>query len=336
MTLHIFNPSHDIALAANLEHFTPPFAARQLFADLGWIPALWAKDGDAVLVERIDEAKQAEFPHIQFVTQKQLPQVDVVAPWGWNKALRADLIRWGIPVHQLPTTDQLAVWRQMSHRQWAAEKLLQPLVQQFPECVGAAECVQQLEQIYTPCVLKSPWSSSGRGVRMIENTQDTHWKRWAENILQQQGGIMMEPLYHPVQDFALEFQALPDGEIHYEGLSVFFTHQSAYTGNLIATEEEKMNVLGKYLSTRLIDDVRESIIELLRNQLNGYIGPFGIDMMVVKKEDGFALHPCVEMNLRRTMGHVALSLSQNVKNQQKTMQVSYNDGHYSLQLLSKF
>ena len=34
-------------------------------------------------------------------------------------------------------------------------------------------------------------------------------------------------------------------------------------------------------------------------------------MMIVSRPDGngFLLHPCVEINLRRTMGHVALSLT---------------------------
>ena len=32
--LHLFNPEHDIALAANLAHFTAPLAGRQLRADL--------------------------------------------------------------------------------------------------------------------------------------------------------------------------------------------------------------------------------------------------------------------------------------------------------------
>jgi hypothetical protein len=42
-----------------------------------------------------------------------------------------------------------------------------------------------------------------------------------------------------------------------------------------------------------------------------YTGPFGIDMMIVARPDrqGLLLHPCVEINVRRTMGHVALSLS---------------------------
>jgi len=42
MTLHIFNPEHDIALAINKSIFTAPHSARELRADLGFLPALYA------------------------------------------------------------------------------------------------------------------------------------------------------------------------------------------------------------------------------------------------------------------------------------------------------
>ena len=57
MTLHIFNPEHDIALASGLSNFTAPHAGRQLRHDLGFLPALWAREGDVVMV---DDAEQAE------------------------------------------------------------------------------------------------------------------------------------------------------------------------------------------------------------------------------------------------------------------------------------
>ena len=56
MTLHIFNPEHDIALAANLANFTAPHAGRQLRADLDFLPALWAQKGDKILVENPEHA----------------------------------------------------------------------------------------------------------------------------------------------------------------------------------------------------------------------------------------------------------------------------------------
>ena len=58
MTLHVFNPEHDIALAQNTINFTAPQAAKCLRKDIGFIAALWANDGDYVLVEDTDRAKK--------------------------------------------------------------------------------------------------------------------------------------------------------------------------------------------------------------------------------------------------------------------------------------
>jgi hypothetical protein len=43
-----------------------------------------------------------------------------------------------------------------------------------------------------------------------------------------------------------------------------------------------------------------------------YVGPLGVDMMILSKPDsqGFSVHPCVEINLRRTMGHVAIAMAE--------------------------
>ena len=52
-TLHLFNPEHDIALAAGLSNFTAPYAGRKLRTDLAYLPALWAAEGDVVLVDDV-------------------------------------------------------------------------------------------------------------------------------------------------------------------------------------------------------------------------------------------------------------------------------------------
>ena len=56
MKLHIFNPEHDLALAVNQPNYTAPHAGRQLRNDLAFIPALWADEGDFVMVDSIDDA----------------------------------------------------------------------------------------------------------------------------------------------------------------------------------------------------------------------------------------------------------------------------------------
>ena len=59
MTLHIFNPEHDIALASGLANFTAPHAGRQLRHDLGFLPALWASEGDIIMVDDVDQARRS-------------------------------------------------------------------------------------------------------------------------------------------------------------------------------------------------------------------------------------------------------------------------------------
>ena len=334
MTLHLFNPEHDIALAAHLAHFTAPHAARQLKADLCWLPALWAGADDAVLVENASYARKAcsrlykKLGHLVplFVEREQLPQLDITAvdPWGWDAALATDLQRWGVSADVMPDTTQLERYRQLSHRRTSAQLLpslrIEGTVGEAVECASleqVEDCMERWGQI----VVKSPWSSSGRGVHFSLQ------KGWINNIIKQQGCVMVEPYYNKVKDFGMEFERDASGQIQYLGLSLFHTKNGAYIGNLLATEEAKREEMGRYVSLELLDEIKQHIID--HAQLGDYQGPFGIDMMIVKE----GVHPCVELNLRRTMGHVALSMNPTDDDVRRVMRIELND-HYKLRVTS--
>ena len=130
----------------------------------------------------------------------------------------------------------------------------------------------------------------------------------------------------------MEFESDGQGGISYVGLSLFKTKNGAYTGNVLATEQQKLETIGRYVPAALLERVRKAIIEKL--DLGGYRGPFGVDMMVVK--DGL-LHPCVEINLRRTMGHVALELTKRYNptmddDIRGVMRVIYSGTNYQLKI----
>ena len=356
MILHLFNPEHEIALAAHLAHFTPPHAARQLKADLCWLPALWAGEHDAVLVENADYARKAcarrckllgrAIP--QFVERDQLPHLDIthVEPWGWDAAVATDLQRWGVAADVMPDAAQLERYRQLAHRRTSAQLLpalrVEGTVGEAVECSTlqqVAECQQRWGQI----VVKSPWSSSGRGVRYCDASHLVNSEQrivnsgldgWINNIIKQQGSVMVEPYYNKVKDFGMEFEVDAAGKVHYLGLSLFHTKNGAYTGNLLATEEAKRELMARYLPLELLDEVRQRIIDNV--QLGDYQGPFGIDMMVVNCQFSIVnsqllLHPCVELNLRRTMGHVALTMTPTDDDIVKVMRIELTD-HYKLHI----
>ena len=127
----------------------------------------------------------------------------------------------------------------------------------------------------------------------------------------------------------MEFVADENGRIHYLGLSLFHTVNGAYEGNILATESTKIDMISRYVPVGLLDGVKQKIVECLR--LPGYVGPFGVDMMIVKNAQLF-LHPCVEINLRRTMGHVALSISPTDDDIRGVMRVIYDGNHYKLKI----
>ena len=139
---------------------------------------------------------------------------------------------------------------------------------------------------------------------------------------------MVEPYYNKVKDFGMEFEVDNQGKVHYLGLSLFHTKNGAYIGNLLATEEAKREQMGRYVSLGLLDEIKQHIIQNV--QLGDYQGPFGIDMMIVNSHlspltSHFLLHPCVELNLRRTMGHVALSITPPEGDLRKVMRIELTD-----------
>lgn len=347
--IHVFNPEHDIALAANQKRFTAPHAGRQMRADLGFIPALWADNGDFVLVDDVEAALEAvrhikkNVHDVRFITLADLKNIEYpedgrvkIKPWGWDCTIKEQLLRADCRLQQyIPSDSSIDQIRHISSRRFASEHILPILHDTNCKVVGeSCYCETEAEVLsvmlrYGKSVLKSPWSSSGRGVRYVPAKEpDEHIIGWVRNILRQQGGIMVEPLYPKVYDFGMEFFATEAGEIEYRGLSLFATRGGAYTGSICATEKDKREMLSYYVDLALLDRICEQIKSIVGGLFAGkYKGPFGIDMMAIAKdgEDGFWLHPCVELNLRRTMGHVALALTPTEFEARRLMSIYYAD-----------
>lgn len=374
MKLHIFNPEHDLALAANLKQFTAPHAGRQLRSDLAFIPALWAEEGDLVLVDDIDFAKNrarhfgAELnSKVEFITKPQLKHLlkteflDSVHPWGWNLSLKGELERLGLPEIMLPTDAILNKVREVSSRQWAALHL-----QRGVEYVTETARVKELILQHGKAVVKAPWSSSGRGVKYVSaedfRTSGDYptFERWVANMIFHQGGVTVEPLYNKVRDFAMEFE-MKDGKVLYRGLSLFDTIKNAYSGNVLCSEDDKVEMMKSLISEAQLAGIRQRIIEVMEPALKDiYSGPFGVDMMICTKGEkdefseavlnqqddevertGLGVVPCIEINLRRTMGHVAIDLYEhllaNSSDEMKTnrtniMRVEYDGNRYHLRI----
>lgn len=351
MKLHVFNPEHDLALAAHKPYFTAPAAGRKLRHDLAFLPALWASADDLVLVDDINFAKQC-IDRLGLPTSAQLTDRTTLRtllckqscvepqPWGWDLTVRQELADLGIAPDHLPDNRALEDIRQLSHRAWSAHHLLPSLISTAQTIgtswvVTSTDEVRRLTTLHGPLVVKAPWSSSGRGLRYLLADTDTHnvsidryQANWMTNVIRHQGTLIAEPLYDKLLDFAMEFESDGQGTVTYLGLSLFATIHGAYTGNVIATEEDKLRQITDHIPEQVFHTVKQQIISLLSSLFDGhYQGPFGIDMMIVHHDGTALLHPCVELNLRHTMGHAALAVTKVIKTLPATMGIAYDGGY---------
>ena len=311
-----------MALANDVERFTLPHVIQEFRMNLGYMPALWAADGDCVLVDDVPFAVKAlsqcrkAHADVLFITNEGLRDFTFtgIEPWGWDRAVRRALLDAGVDAGSLPSDEYLSYVRDLSDRRRTIDVL--NFVRTGIEdatcgesmfCSTTAEVDEALSE-RGKIVVKAPWSSSGRGVKYVDRGFSQSLSGWVANVVGRQGGVMVEPYYRKVKDFALEFCSDGGGNVCYCGVSVFKTDKSSYSGNLVATEEEKLSALFKFLPENLIFDViRRYESYFSKGLFSRYKGLFGVDMMVVASNDGrgFLLHPCVEINVRRTMGHVA-------------------------------
>lgn len=313
--LYVFNPENDMALADGHPGYTPPVQIQQMRRELWWLPQWWAEDEDIVWngEERLNLSDDTR-----------------ILPWGWSPALCHQLQQAGVQESLLPSRKELEHLRQLSHRQTAVS-LLEELRSELPldgHFAGNSVLCRSIEEAeetantYGEALLKSPWSSSGRGLMRTDNPQ---WKAWASRILKAQGSIVVEQFLHKVSDFALEFWLDGKGGVEYRGLSLFYTNErGAYLGNWVAPEEQKLAWLAQYIPLPYLQEIRRWWEERLSRF--DYEGPVGIDMMLAQE----GICPCIEVNWRWTMGLVSCLVAE--QGRYGRMVVEYIYGHYSAEV----
>ena len=310
MTLYIFNPENDMALADGHAGYTPPARIRQMRRELWWLPQWWAAEDDIVWNGE---------------DRLQVPDDTTIRPWGWSAAICHQLRQAGVQESLLPSPRKLEQLRQLSHRQTAVA-LLQELREQLPldgHLAGESVLCHTKEEVedavnsYGEAMLKQPWSSSGRGLRKVSPADLLSGERGES--------VVVERFLHKVCDFALEFWLDGRGGVEYRGLSLFYTNdKGAYLGNWVAPEGQKLQWLTQYIPPQYLVEIRRWWEERLRHF--DYEGPVGIDMMLARE----GICPCIEVNWRWTMGLVSCLVAE--QGRYGRMVVEYIYGHYSAEV----
>ena len=314
------------SLFALTTNYMAPASARQMASDLALLPMWYAEAGSAVLAP---SAYNADF----LKTKSELLGMDVAlltepevadgkdrkfSPWGWDPALRKRLMTLGADQTELPSADYMNILREHSHRLQAV-KLLPGLRLNEYFCGESfylstlAECSAFVEG-REACLLKAPLSGSGKGLNWCKGIFTTFISGWCARVAASQGGVVGEPIYNKVEDFAMEFYADGRGRVVFAGYSVFHTGGSGmYAGNDLLSDEKILQKLSAYVPQEEFIRLRTRLEEELSALFGGfYHGYLGVDMMICHFPDEapvYRIHPCVEINLRMNMGVVAWLLT---------------------------
>ncbi len=315
--IYLFNPENDMALANFTPYYKAPSEIIRMANDLSVLPAWYAPEGSTI---KVDSLSRVSLWREQCPASDFLPDVIWSAewenmpykPWGWSLSLLYTLRKAGVNDSFLLSDMQMGQIRVLSGRQCCV-KILESFSRMDGLCGKAMTCnsMTQVKKYITSlerCVLKAPWSGSGRGIMYVSSKEwNDSAEGWVSRVLRVQGEIMVEPLYNKVCDFAMEFYADGNGSVSFVGYSLFDTDAHGnYKGNFLLSDGQIKKILSQYIPDEVFDNVCRTMEESLASLLNkDYCGFLGVDMMICLEDGRYLLHPCVEINLRMNMGVVS-------------------------------
>lgn len=328
--LFVFNPGHEEALLhKDKASYTPNRLVRQMMSELPHLMLLFAEEGDFVYcpANGLSEPYLINHKAQRVEDYRQLPRLQLEL-WGWEPHICRQLYRWAQSLGLELTMPAISEgYYQMAHRRSAGE-FLRHLYRDKPHLLESADLIPEwfphqalspegygsvlLGLGYREAMMKRPFSSSGRGVEGLDLPLSSAQSAHLAKSLRASSAFSLEPRLQRVQDYSCLF-CVGEDRLDFIGLSKFATNPNqryAYAYSHLTPSEEIAEEL-----IQALDGLPERWEELLAylerylwQRLEGiYTGYLGIDMMTYLDSSGRPrLHPCIEINLRCTMGVVAL------------------------------
>ena len=325
--IYLFNPDNDLALAHGGGHYVAPPFAQKMQHDLCTLPMWYASKGSKVVVENEEMVHWVASTSTQFnlgiegITPNELNNTSPDSqfmPWGWSGTIKRRLIKKGVDASLLPTDKRLAKIMQLAHRKTSIivhEKISQLLGRRcspIPQIFNKISDVINFAAEHKGCFVKMPYSGSGQGIFCALRPESTDFENWCKGALKRQGELICEVGLNKKMDFALEFQC-KSGNVDFLGYSVFESdaHSQYSTGLVTSPTILEQKIAENYIE---INQIKETIAMVIADiYATHYEGFLGVDMLLYDDGNGHIdIDPCVEVNLRATMGVVTCEIGKRI------------------------
>lgn len=287
MKVHYFNPGYEAAVEQGNFYYTAPRMVQSLRKDLQTLPIYYADKDEQVFIAT---QLPMELMCGRFFTDASL--VTELSPWGWAPDLKATF-----PNLELPYS--LDEMRRLGSRSLSLE-LWNRVYHHAPDLFRFAPPVEVFMGAHVEqgnWVLKEEFSSSGRGVEFITEEQDPNVIIQRRIGKQRGRRLFLEPFYHIEEERGYEFWRTKEGSIKYLGCQRAITEHRRYGGSRLGPLP--MDDQG------YVDALLPALTQL---PLGAYSGVIGVDTALYLNGGIVRFVPCLEVNVRPTMGYVAITL----------------------------
>lgn len=345
-TLFFFNSTCEMAVANSQISYLPPAHLRLFENSLATMPCFFADENDAILTLKpvsntyVEHLHKLGFKTPQFITSpddlvpNSLPLTSL-RPWGWSPAVHNVLKpflpfchnQWmKHPMHKWQPHHRLLLSRDTGYKllvktmELTDNSLNLIEISTLPLKLSTLLDVEKvIESIPPPALLKTPWSASGRGLFKIRDVHEhAETNVWVKSKLKQQGFMYAEPYLDKISDLSFHFQIEADG-VQYLGYNFFETLPSGQFSGCY-THLPYDQLIDQALLMEAIEQGVYLINKALENlKINAkYQGPAGVDAILFRnKHNQIKLQPCIELNLRHSMGLLNIHLRKRIHPEKK-------------------
>ncbi len=291
-------------------NYTPPQNVATLEHDLASL-MMFLTNGpdDVVIVDRPDERlldmwfEASQVPRFSSIDEaKSIVTTENFCPWGICRSA----------YHQmgLKTEARNWHWRDFFSRKTSVdiEKLLPSdanaqlinNVESFEKYISSLETTESI-------VIKSLWSSSGRGVRFfhLANEHET-CRDYVGKCIKADGGVVLEKKLCRIAELSFIYNADGAFDVNIYHSSDVGTFGQEYLG------VDRLKNFNDNLPVDWLQTAKQQLDNAINNVVRqaNYEGPIGIDAMLYRTASGsVALRMCTEINVRHTMGHIGCAIA---------------------------
>lgn len=327
--VHWFNPGAEdqVMAAMNGKPFQPNKMGIALEKDLELLMLAVCRRDDALLMRRppsnmhLAYLKRVGFdlPEITSIDALCDRKLGGLRPWAWSPD--ASILLKPLACEVSPNVP--CQWREPSPALWFSKEIGIELEKRLGlENESGTVCrkvdhamheiVRHLES--GQALVKAVHACAGRGhLRVNHESKDADTRLWLERTLAAHHAVVVEAWLDRVADFSALYEMDAAGNANLIGLTVMENDAAGrFLGNRVGPKWGSLlepEVAAFLFKQGILDFVENRVPAALTDLLPGYIGPLGIDLMVHRRSDGsLALKHVVELNVRLTMGRIALEL----------------------------